>query len=43
MLALQAEVARAIAQAVQVEVRPADNRRLSRAAVNVDAYEAYRS
>ena len=41
VLALQAEVARAIAQAIQVEVRP-DEHRMSRApALNPDAYEAY--
>ena len=38
VLALQAEVARAIAQAVQVEVRPEERRRT---AVEPDAYEAY--
>jgi TolB-like protein/DNA-binding winged helix-turn-helix (wHTH) protein/Tfp pilus assembly protein PilF len=42
VLALQEEVARAIAQAVQVEVRPDERRRLSQAAaVDPEAYESY--
>ena len=42
VLALQAEVAGAIAEAIQVEVRPDERRRLSRtAAVHPDAYESY--
>jgi TolB-like protein/DNA-binding winged helix-turn-helix (wHTH) protein/Tfp pilus assembly protein PilF len=42
VLALQEEVARAIAQAVQVEVRPDERRRLSQAAaVDPEAYELY--
>ncbi len=42
LLALQEEVARAIAQAVQVEVRPEERRRLSQAAaVDPEAYESY--
>jgi TolB-like protein/Flp pilus assembly protein TadD len=42
VLALQAEVARAIAQAVQVEVHPGERRRSSRtAAVDPEAYESY--
>ncbi len=42
VLALQEEVARAIAQAVQVEVRPDERRRLSQAAaIDPEAYESY--
>ena len=42
VLALQEEVARAIAQAVQVEVRPDERRRLSQGAtVHPEAYESY--
>jgi TolB-like protein/DNA-binding winged helix-turn-helix (wHTH) protein/Flp pilus assembly protein TadD len=42
VLALQAEVAGAIAQAVQVKVQPDERRRLLRtAAVDPDAYDAY--
>jgi TolB-like protein/DNA-binding winged helix-turn-helix (wHTH) protein/Tfp pilus assembly protein PilF len=42
VLALQSEVAWAIAQAVQVEVGPEERRRLSRtASVHPDAYESY--
>jgi TolB-like protein/DNA-binding winged helix-turn-helix (wHTH) protein/Tfp pilus assembly protein PilF len=42
VLVLQADVARAIADAVQVEVRPGEQRLLLRArAVHPDAYEAY--
>jgi TolB-like protein/DNA-binding winged helix-turn-helix (wHTH) protein/Tfp pilus assembly protein PilF len=42
VLALQEDVARAIAQAVQVEVRPEERRRLSpAAAVDLEAYESY--
>jgi len=42
VLALQSEVAWAIAQAVQVEVGPDERRRLSRtASVHPDAYESY--
>jgi TolB-like protein/DNA-binding winged helix-turn-helix (wHTH) protein/Flp pilus assembly protein TadD len=42
VLVLQADLARAIADAVQVEVRPGEQRRLLRTqAVHPDAYEAY--
>ena len=42
VLVLQAEVARAIADAIQVEVRPSEHRLLLRTqAVHPDAYEAY--
>ncbi len=42
VLALQGEVARAIAEALQVELRPDERRRLSRtAAIHPEAYEAY--
>jgi len=42
VLALQGEVARAIAQAIQVEVRPEEGRRLASArVVHPDAYDAY--
>jgi TolB-like protein/DNA-binding winged helix-turn-helix (wHTH) protein/Tfp pilus assembly protein PilF len=42
VLALQGEVARAIAQAIQVEVRPEERRRLAGArVVHPDAYDAY--
>jgi TolB-like protein/DNA-binding winged helix-turn-helix (wHTH) protein/Tfp pilus assembly protein PilF len=42
VLGLQSELAQAIAQAVQVEVRPEERRRLSRAAaVHPEAYENY--
>jgi len=42
VLALQEELARAIAQAVQLEIRPEDRRRLPRAAaVHPEAYESY--
>jgi tetratricopeptide (TPR) repeat protein len=42
VLALQGELAGAIAQAIQVELRPEEQRRLTRtAAVQPDAYEAY--
>ena len=42
VLALQAELAGAIAQAVEVKVRPEERRRLAaRGAVNPDAYDAY--
>ena len=42
VLALQAELAGAIAQAVQVKVRPEERRRLAaRGTVNPDAYDAY--
>jgi TolB-like protein/DNA-binding winged helix-turn-helix (wHTH) protein/Tfp pilus assembly protein PilF len=41
-MALQAELARAIAEAVQVEIRPDERRRLSRTtAVQTEAYESY--
>ena len=42
VLALQAELAAAIAQAVEVEVRPEERRRLARPrAVELEAYDAY--
>ena len=42
VLALQAELAGAIAQAVEVKVQPEESRRLAaRGAVNPDAYDAY--
>ncbi len=41
VLKLQAQVARAVAQAVKVKLTPLENSRLSNGAVDVDSYELY--